>query len=87
MAQQLQHEGRSKYSTRLRGHNLAVGKTPKWEAKDDSTQTGCLLRLTKTHQVARQETVAVLLQAVKCSTPPNLPPQGGGWVQDSVQGH
>ena len=69
---------RNKDSARLHGHNPAAGKTPKWEAKDDSTRTGCPLGLTKTHQTARQETVAVLLQAVKSSTPPNLAPQRGG---------
>ena len=63
---------------RLRGHNPTAGKTPKREAKDDMTRTGCPLGLTKTHQAARQETIAVLLQAVKRSTPPNLPLQRGG---------
>ena len=52
----LQHKGRG---ARLCGHNPAAGKTPKWEAKDNSTQTGCPLGLTKTHQAARQEAVAV----------------------------
>ena len=70
----LQHKGKG---ARLRGHNLATSKTPKREAKDNSTRTGCPLGLTKTHQAARQESSAVLLQAVR-STPPNLPPQRGG---------
>ena len=68
----------NKDSARLHGHNSTVGKTLKWETKDDSTRTGCPLGLLKTHQAARQETIAVLLQAVKCSTPLNLPLQGGG---------
>ena len=28
---------------RLRGHNSAAGKTPKWETKDYATRTGCPL--------------------------------------------
>ena len=78
MAHNYNTRARNKDSARLRGHNPTVGKTPKWEAKDNSTRTGCPLGLMKTHQAAQQETVAVLLQAVKCSTPLNLPPQGGG---------
>ena len=44
---------RSKDRARLRGYNPAAGKTPKRKARDDSTRTGCPLRLTKTHQETR----------------------------------
>ena len=44
---------RRESKARLCGHNPVAGKTPKWEAKDDSTWTGCPLGLTKTHQAAR----------------------------------
>ena len=74
-AQQAHHYNTGGNEARLRGHNPAAGKTSKQEAKDDSTQTGYPLGLMKTHQAARQESAAVLLQAVRRSTPPNLPPQ------------
>ena len=77
-AQQAHHYNTGGSTARLHGHNPAAGKTPKREAKDNSTQTGCPLGLTKTHQAVRQENAAVLLQAVRRSTPPNLPPQRGG---------
>ena len=63
MAQNYNTGARNKGSVRLHGHNPAAGKTPKWEAKDDSTGFGYPLGLMKTHQAARQETVAILLQA------------------------
>ena len=52
-AQQAHHYNAGESKARLRGHNPVAGKTPKREAKDDSTQTGCPLGLTKTHQAAR----------------------------------
>ena len=41
--------GEGKMATKLQGHNPAAGKTPKWEAKDDVTRSGCPPGLTKTH--------------------------------------